>query len=347
MSLVICQFTQDPRTPVFGCQGVGNVIDWGMGILGVRGFLLVAGCVLSGLAMAGVDHSGAGALQGACRQAALSVDARVGIAVLLNGGGEPAAAVGAEEMYPMMSVVKLPLAVVVMQGVASGRWRLDQSFTVSERNLKPDTWSPLREACPKGGAFTLRELLVFMVAQSDNNVCDYLFELVGGPAVVEAEMVRYLGERGMHIRYDEEGLRDFSKISANAASPLALCRLLQLLDEAALGKNPAGGTPRDAILPPAEAQQLLGVMAQTRTGAACLAAGVPQGCRLEHKTGSGPMSPEGRLSARNDVGILRLPDGKRACIAVFVADAAETTEAVDAVMRRVAEATVQALEQMP
>lgn len=288
-----------------------------------------------------LPRDGAETLQRSCEQAAASIDARVGIAVFLDGAEHPAGVMGAGELYPMMSVVKLPLAVVVLQGVADQRWSLEQRFALTAEDLKPDTWSPLRELHPSGGCFTLRELLMYMVTQSDNNVCDFLFSLVGGPAVVESGMRRWLGGERMFIRYDEMGLRDVSKVSANSASPLAFCRLLRALDSAASGVQ--GGGAGEAILPPAEAQELLDIMAQTRTGSSCLAAGVPVGCRLEHKTGSGPKLPDGRISARNDVGILRMPNGRYAYVAVFVADAAASSDAMDAVMRRVAEATSAAL----
>lgn len=323
------------------------VIGWGMINLRVVMMTLAAALAASGWTAGAEVQPGAGELQRVCEERAGALDARVGIAVLMNGEAAPAVAVGASELYPMMSVVKLPLAVVVMQGVADGRWRLDQRFELDARDLKEDTWSPLREAFPQGGAFTLRVLLDYMVAQSDNNVCDYLFELVGGPPVVEAEMQRWLDGEVMRIRYDEEGLRDVAKLSGNSASPMALCRLLQALHDAA-ARSPreeeAEGRGKSRhILPPELAEVLLDVMAGTRTGASCLAAGLPEGCRLEHKTGSGPTLPDGRISARNDVGIIRLPGGGYACVAVFVADAAADAAAMDGVMSYVAAAVVQAL----
>lgn len=337
----------DDVAEVWRCKVKMGVIGWGMINLRVVMMTLAAALAVSEWASSAEVQPGAGGLKRVCEECARTLDARVGIAVLMNGDAAPAATVGALDLYPMMSVVKLPLAVVVMQGVADGRWRLDQRFALDARDLKENTWSPLREAFPQGGEFTLCVLLDYMVAQSDNNVCDYLFELVGGPPVVEAEMRRWLDGEVMQIRYDEEELRDVEKLSGNRASPLALCRLLQALHDAAACAScevePGVSGKSRHILPPALAEVLLEVMAGTRTGASCLAAGVPEGCRLEHKTGSGPMLPSGRISARNDVGIIRLPGGGYACVAVFVANAAADAGAMDAVMSRVAAAVVQAL----
>lgn len=299
------------------------------------------------------------ALQAACERIAAGIDARVGIAVYLDDAEQPAASVRSSELYPMMSVVKLPLAVVVLQGVATGKWELDGVHTLTAEDLHPDTWSPLREAYPQGGTFTLRELLVYMLAQSDNNVCDYLFALVGGPSVVEHAMQQRLGRGFICIRYDESGLRDIARLSGNSASPDALCRLLKAINDAAVlspiassdlpatdgsGSMPTSRQSPDLpILPPAEARELLLILGECRTGAACLKAGLPTDARLEHKTGSGPMLPNGRISARNDVGIIRLPGGRKAFLAVLVADSAADVAAVETVMSRAAAAAVQAL----
>ncbi len=43
---------------------------------------------------------------------------------------------------------------------------------------------------------------------------------------------------------------------------------------------------------------------------------------IGHKTGTGFVNSQGRLSAINDCGYVRFPDGNRYVIAVFVADSA-------------------------
>ena len=45
---------------------------------------------------------------------------------------------------------------------------------------------------------------------------------------------------------------------------------------------------------------------------------------IAHKTGTGDMLSDGRVSAVNDIGIVVLPDGRHFSLAVFVCDAACT-----------------------
>ena len=47
----------------------------------------------------------------------------------------------------------------------------------------PNTWSPLREKYGQGNvSVSLAEILSYTVSLSDNNCCDILFRLVGGPS---------------------------------------------------------------------------------------------------------------------------------------------------------------------
>ena len=69
-------------------------------------------------------------------------------------------------------------------------------------------------------------------------------------------------------------------------------------------------------------------MADCNTGQQRIAAALPQGGKLIHKTGSGFPSSDGRQD-RNDVGIVLLPDGSHLSIAIFLQNSKEEKEVAE------------------
>ncbi len=82
------------------------------------------------------------------------------------------------------------------------------------------------------------------------------------------------------------------------------------------------------------------LMAGSFAGAPRLGAGIPPGATLAHKTGSSGVQG-GVTVAYNDVGVLRLPSGRVACIASFIRDSRELPPVMNAahaeLARRVAD----------
>ena len=64
-------------------------------------------------------------------------------------------------------------------------------------------------------------------------------------------------------------------------------------------------------------------MMETVTGKDKLKAGLPPAIVLGHKTGSSDRDESGLKAGDNDMGFVRLPDGSRYSIAVFVKDSKE------------------------
>ena len=62
---------------------------------------------------------------------------------------------------------------------------------------------------------------------------------------------------------------------------------------------------------------------ETSTGNDKLKAGLPEDAVLGHKTGSSGRNKEGIKAGDNDMGFVRLPDGRQYSIAVFVSDSKE------------------------
>ena len=59
---------------------------------------------------------------------------------------------------------------------------------------------------------------------------------------------------------------------------------------------------------------------------------------IAHKTGTGDVLPDGRIIGVNDLGLVELPDGRYFAIAVFVSDAASTTQECEEFIALAAEA---------
>lgn len=219
--------------------------------------------------------------------------------ICARAGGECAVAVSHVESgrvasseggrrQPLYSVFKLPLAVAVLQDVEAGKLSLDQKVRVEPEEAAPgvkansDLWV-------KPSDRTVRELLEFSIARSDNTSSDKMLELVGGPSVV-TERMRALGLGNIEVR---AGVREFLKSKdahPNTGSAADLSRLLARLR-------------KGEVLRPPQLEVLLGMMGRATTGLQRLRAGVPPGTPVGDKTGSGP-------STTNDVGLITLPEGR-------------------------------------
>lgn len=115
----------------------------------------------------------------------------------------------ANQHLPMLSVFKFHLALATLHLVDEGKLNLDQKIFIKKEELLPDTWSPLRDQRPEGNyEMPLGELIKWTVAQSDNNGCDIILRLIGGPQVVQDFMVSK-GVKDIQIKYNEE---EFSKL---------------------------------------------------------------------------------------------------------------------------------------
>lgn len=254
------------------------------------------------------------------RALADSVRATVGVAVVFDDGDT--LVVNGSRPYPMLSVFKFHQALAVLDSLARGGLPLATRIPVRRSDLPPDTWSPLREVCPAGGEFTVAELLAYSVAQSDNNVCDLLFRFLGGPETVSRYVAR-LGVGETEIVADEETMhRHTDNQYLNRTTPLAAVRLLERFR-------------RGELLPDEYGDFLERTMFATTTGPDKLRGLLPAGVAVAHKTGSSDRTASGVKIADNDIGFVRLPDGREYSIAVFVMDSREDDRTNAAVIARI------------
>lgn len=252
-------------------------------------------------------------------------DARIGVAVIING--KDTVSVNGERDFPMLSVYKFPQALAVADYCLKHDISLTDSVPIGFSEIKTDTWSPLRE---KYGVKDLRlpltEILAYSVQQSDNNACDVLFRLIGGPQVADS-LMKKLGYDEIHILNTEDEMhRDPYLCHANRATPLQMAALFDRFY-------------RQEMRHDSRIMEAIGsMMMQCTTGNNRL----PQpllstNAMIGHKTGTGDINSQGRIIGLNDAGYVFLPDGRGYSIAVFIADSAYGMEETEAIISGISE----------
>jgi beta-lactamase class A len=252
-------------------------------------------------------------------------EGRVGVAVInmktrdtltVNGRGE----------FPMQSVFKFPLALAILHQVDNGTFSLDQRIHIDKADLLPNTWSPLREKYPNGNIdLTIDELLTATVSQSDNNGCDILFRLVGGPEMVD-RYVHALGIEQMAVVSTEQEMhKEWNLQYRNWSSPYAMGILLSKFYQ-------------DSILSKKSTEYLWRIMVNTKSGPGRIKGGLPEGSIVGHKTGSSGTNENGLAAATNDAGIVILPNNMPFAVVVFVSDSNAGEKERDKVIADIARA---------
>lgn len=255
----------------------------------------------------------------------LTKKATVGVAVWGLEDGDTLS-VNGNGHFPMQSVYKFHLGLAVLAQVDKGKFTLDQDIWIKKADLKPQTWSPLRDKYPEGERFVpLSELLRYTIGFSDNNACDILFGLVGGPKKVE-RYLRKLGYKDVSIVSPEEAMhKDRQQQYRNWTTPLAAVRLLGQF----YTKSPLS----------AESSTFLwATMLGTTTGPKRLKGLLPSGVAVAHKTGTSDTDEAGVTGAVNDIGIVTLPNGKHVAIAVFVSRSREDFETNERIIAEIGKA---------
>lgn len=253
--------------------------------------------------------------------------ATVGVAVWGPDDLEPLL-VNPFEKFPMQSVFKLHLAMLVLHQVDQGKLDLNQSVTVKRAEVLQNTWAPMMKE-HQGDEFlvSVQQLLQYSVSQSDNVACDLLFELVGGPAVLHS-YIQSLGIKETEVVANEAQMHADDQVQyQNWTSMKGAAQILKKFEQ----KKQLSET----------SQALLWKwMVETTTGPERLKALLPAGTVVAHKTGTSGVRA-GKTAATNDIGVIMLPDGRPLMVAVFVKDSAESTRTNEAIIAQVAQAAYQ------
>ncbi|NRF38312.1 class A beta-lactamase, subclass A2 [Pedobacter foliorum] len=228
--------------------------------------------------------------------------------------------VNGNKHYPMQSVFKFHIAMAVLNQVDKGTLSLSQKIHIKKSELLPNTWSPIRDAHPNGNVdLPLSEIIKYTVAQSDNNGCDILMRLIGGPKPIN-DYIHSLGVKDVAIQANEEEMhKEWDVQFLNWSTPKAVTELLTTFYT-------------KKVLSKTSFNFLWKTMVETSTGTNRLKGQLPKGTIVGHKTGTSDTNKQGVTSAINDVGIVKLPNGKHYAIAVFVCNTRENEATNDKII---------------
>lgn len=227
---------------------------------------------------------------------------------------------------PLMSVFKFHIALATLNLVDQGKLTLTQKFFIKKEDLHEDTWSPMRDEFPNGNMYlTLDQLLRYTVSHSDNNGCDILLALIGGTKTVQ----KFIGKQGIKdfvIKVNEQDMRTWENLYVNTTTPLATTKLLEKFY-------------KGQVLKKESTKYLYQIMVECSRGITWMKAGLPEGTELAHRTGISGTNESNLRVAMNDVGIIKLPNGKHFIISVFLKNITETKENTEKIIADITKAT--------
>lgn len=246
----------------------------------------------------------AGALQKALNEYVKNKDAEIGVAVIVDR--IDTVEVNGHRAFPMLSVYKFPIAVALGDYLRVSSEIIPDTITVVQSDLRPDTYSPMREKYEgqEDLHLPLHEILAYSLLQSDNNASDILLKIMGGTASVMLALKR-LGTDDINVVSTEVEMHEDNQLCYNnTATPIAMARLLDSFDH---------------DLNDFYTIRIKQLMETCQTGGNRLAKPLSDTkAVIGHKTGTGFTLPDGRLMAVNDVGYVHLPDGRGYSIAVLI-----------------------------
>lgn len=283
----------------------------------------------------------------------------VGVAVTDVGQGWTAQVDGTGR-YPQQSVVKVWVALAVMDAIDHGRLRLDQQvlLTPADRSV---FYQPLGSRIGAHGyTTTVYDLLRRQLTESDNTANDKLMALVGGAGAVQAVLAAK-GVEGVGVGGPEHVLQArtaglvWTPDLAGWKFKAARAQLPDAVRDRALdsylaappdGAEPAGITEalaalkRGQLLSPTSTETLLDLMGEARTGYRRLRAGLAPGWTIAHKTGTGP-DWRGASVGINDVGLITAPDGRAYSVAVMMRETKKPIPERMALMQKVTRTVIE------
>jgi len=227
---------------------------------------------------------------------------------------------------PMMSVFKFHIALTVLNRVDEGKLSLTQQIFIKKKDLHEDTWSPMREDYPDGNVnLTLDKVLRYTISHSDNNGCDILIDLLGGTKEVQ-KFINKQGIKDFVIKVNEQQMRTWENLYVNTTTPLATTALLEKFF-------------KGEILKENTTKYLYQIMTETSRGLTWMKAGLPENTELAHRTGISGTNDANLRVAMNDIGIVKLPNGKHFILSVYLKNITEKQEDTEKIIAAITKAT--------
>jgi beta-lactamase class A/beta-lactamase class A VEB len=256
-----------------------------------------------------------------------SKNAVVGVSIM-SSGGDTLSILG-ERRFPMQSVFKFHIGLVMLSEIDKGKFTLNQKIKLKKQQLLEGLWSPIREKYPNGTKLTIAEIMEYTISQSDNAGCDALLRLLGGASAVETyfEQNKF---SDISIKINEEIMQsNWEAQFQNWTTPNAANKLLE-----AFFYN------KKRLISQNSHDFIWKVMRETSTGKNRLKGLLPPQTIVAHKTGwSGVHKSTGISAAVNDIGIVFLPNGDHFFISVFVTESKEDTPTNERIIAEIAKAT--------
>lgn len=253
-------------------------------------------------------------------------NALVGVEIV-GPDGKAIVSLNSEQHYPMQSVFKFHIALVVLSEIDKGKLALDQPIKIQKEELLPGLYSPLREKYSNGGTLPLSKILSYTVSLSDNVGCDVLLRLVGGPNVVEDYFKKNIGH-AISIKLNEEQQQgNWDLQFQNWTTPQAANKTL-----ASFYYN------KPQLLSKKSHDFLWQLMRETETGPRRIKGLLPKNTVVAHKTGTSGVNKKGMMAAVNDIGVVFLPNGKPFFISVFVTNTTENEATNEKIIAAIAKA---------
>ncbi|MEM8901986.1 MAG: class A beta-lactamase [Bacteroidota bacterium] len=269
--------------------------------------------------------SGQTSLESSFAQIGDRLQATLGVNALHMESGESISFNG-DKRFPMQSVYKFPIAMVMLHKVDIGEFSLEDSIWIDPSEYIPQAGhSPIRNKYPGGVSLPLREILEYNVSGSDGTACDVLLRLLGGTEKVEEE-IHKLEVKQIAISTTEmvQVAQDTIQYQ-NWSTPEAMSQLFQVFLE-------------EDYLSPESKELLLDFMLVSNKWFDKRIKGLlPKGTVVAHKTGTA-RTYDGLCRATNDAGIIYLPDGTHLAISVFLMDSYDSQEERERAIAKVARA---------
>ncbi len=252
-----------------------------------------------------------------------TIKGNIGVSALHIETGESISFNG-DEKFPMQSVYKFPIAIVMLHEIDKGKFSLDDTLIINKNEYIPEAGhSPIRDKYPSGAKLTLEDILEYNVSHSDGTACDVLLRLLGGTERVEMS-IHDLGVKNIAISTTEmvQVANDTIQYQ-NWSTPKAMNKLLEIFY--------AGG-----YLSKESQGLLLEFMSISNKWFDRRIKGLlPAATKLAHKTGTA-RTYNGLTRATNDAGIITLPDGSHLAISVFISDSYDSQQKREMTIARAA-----------
>lgn len=234
-----------------------------------------------------------------------SQNAEIGVCVIIDS--RDTIRINNNTYYPMNSVMKLYQAVAVADYMHREHIPLDSVLTVKAEELHQYTYSPLRDSIGIADfSMSVAEIIRYSLQFSDNNACDILFNHLLDTNSVDS-YIRSLRIGEFAISVDEYAMHQNPELVAeNRTYPDTAAALINMLytDERNFHEY---------------RQFITGVLNTCSTGKNRLAKPlVGTEAIIGHKTGTCFEDKYGHPQGINDVGFVKLSDGRYYTIAVFV-----------------------------